>query len=368
MRVLIPALVPQRRPAGVAIYVRELVRAWGQSASAPELVVVTPEPQRFEEYARSGVVKVWPISGSFGSEAGRAIALQLRIPRIAREVGADVILTPNFLAPYSTGGIPTAVVVQDLAFRRFPSTVPLARRLYYLSCVGASIRSASVLLVTTRTVGAELAEFEPSVASRIRTTPLGVSFSHLETVSDQNRPSNGSFLCVGTLEPRKNLARVLTAHGRLCRQFPDFPALRLVGAAGWGNGEVESVLSGHPDPGRVVRLGYCSDEELMVEYRRARALVFCSLYEGFGLPIAEAMHHGCPILCSAGTALAEVAGGAATLVDPLEVGEIESGMHRLAEDGGLCARLSLRGKQRAGNFTWAGCARRTIDALEELRA
>jgi alpha-1,3-rhamnosyl/mannosyltransferase len=362
------ALVPQQRPTGVATYVRELVRAWGNCPSAPELVVATLEPAAFETLARPGVVKVWPIERRIGSEIGRAVALNLQIPRIAREAGADVILAPNFLAPRWTGGIPTALVVQDLAFRRFPSTVPFARRLYYGSCAGASIRSASLLMVTTQTMGAELREFEPSVASRIRTTPLGVSSTHLETVSGRNRPSDGSFLCVGTLEPRKNLARVLAAHGRLCRRFPDFPPLRLIGAAGWGSGEVESALSGHPDPRRVVRIGYCSDEELVVEYRRARALVFCSLYEGFGLPIVEALHHGCPILCSRGTALAEVAGGAAILADPTEIGEIERGMRVLATDAGLRARLSRLGQARAPRFTWAGCARRTIDALEELRA
>ena len=111
-----------------------------------------------------------------------------------------------------------------------------------------------------------------------------------------------------------------------------------------------------------------SDEELVVEYRRARALIFCSIYEGFGLPIVEAMHHGCPILCSRGTALAEVAGDAALQVDPLQVGEIEQGMRILASDAALRARLSSAGRARATRYRWSGCARRTIDALDELRA
>lgn len=368
MRVLISALVPQDRPTGVATYVRELVRAWGAHAGAPELVVATGEPERFQDLADPGVVRVWPLAGGIGTEIGRAMDLQLRIPRIARECGADLILTPNFLAPRWTGNLPTVVVVQDLAFDRFPSTVPFARRLYYLAQVRSSIRRAALLLVTTRTIGAELAAFEPSVASRIRTTPLGVSPTHLETVSGRDRPIGGDFLCVGTLEPRKNLARVLSAHGRLCRRFTDFPSLRLVGADGWGPGQIADALAAHPDPGKVVRLGYCSDEELVVEYRQARALIFCSLYEGFGLPLVEAMQHGCPILCSRGTALAEVAGEAALLVDPCEVGEIEQGMRVLASDSDRCAKLSEAGRQRASRYTWSGCARRTIEALEELGA
>jgi alpha-1,3-rhamnosyl/mannosyltransferase len=368
VRVLIPALVRQDRPTGVATYVRELVRAWGRHPGAPELVVVTRDEEFFAPLAVPGVVRVWPLGSGRGTEFGRALGLHLRIPRVARQSGSDLILTPNFLAPAWTGGIRTVVVVQDLAFHRFPSTIPFARRLYYLARVRASIRDAVLVLVTTRAMGAEVSEFEPSVASRIRTTPLGVSPTHLETDSVQDRPPDGDFLCVGTLEPRKNLARVLAAHGRLCRRFHDFPRLRLAGARGWARTALEDALAGHPEPGKVERLGYCSEEELIREYRQARALVFCSLYEGFGLPVVEAMQHGCPVLCSRGTALAEVAGDAALLVDPLEIGEIERGMLALALDGGLRDRLSRAGRARATRFTWSGCARRTIDALEELGA
>jgi len=365
--VLLAALVPMSQRTGVANYVRGLVGAWSAATGdPPELVVVTGEPGELGFIADDQVVKLLPLGTVRGGAIGRALVLQTAIPALARSVNADVVLTPNFLAPRWGAVRGTAVVVQDLAFARFPSTIPFARRMYYLARVRSSIRRAAAVLVSTQTMAADVTEFEPTVASRIRIAPLGVSSTHLETDSGAIERPDGGFLCVGTLEPRKNLARVLSAHGRLCRRFPGFPPLRLVGASGWGEREVADALAGHPDPKRVVRLGFCSDSELIVEYRRARALVFCSIYEGFGLPVVEAMSHGCPVLCSRGTALAEVAGDAALLVSPDDVGEIEQGMLRLALDPALRVRLAEVGRARAARFSWDECARRTIGALEEL--
>lgn len=367
MRVLLAALVPDRPRTGVGTYVRELVRAW-QAVAGPELVVATTSPEAFAFVEPTGPVRLQALGAAPLGGVGRALDLHLRLPGIARRCGADVLLTPNFLAPVWPGCGQTAVVVQDLAFVHHGSTIPLARRMYYLALVRASVRRASVVLVTTRTMAAQVAEFEPSVASRIRIAPLGVSPTHLATDPDPAVRRDGDLLGVGTLEPRKNLGRVLAAHGRLCRQDPGFPSLRLVGAGGWGKHQVADALAGHPDPRKVIRLGYLSDEELATEYRKARGLVFCSLYEGFGLPVVEAMAWGCPVLCSRGTALAEVAGDAALLADPTDVGELEQAMLRLATDPACRARLAAAGPARAAEFTWERCARRTIGALEERAA
>jgi alpha-1,3-rhamnosyl/mannosyltransferase len=366
LRILLPALQPSRPRTGLANYIRELVRAWDRlEAGVPELLVAAACPEEFGFVGGGGPVRVARVGTPVPGAAGRTAALHFRIPEMARVVGADVVLSPNFITPV-LGRTPTAVVVQDLAFIHFASTIPILRRMYYHALVRSSIRGSSVVLVATRAMAEQVADFEPGVASRIRIAPLGVSFTHLATVSDPVNAHGGDFLCVGTLEPRKNLARVLSAHGRLCRRFADFPNLRLVGAEGWGRRLVADVLDGHPDPKKVIRLGYLADEELASEYRQARALVFCSLYEGFGLPIVEAMQHGCPVICSSGTALAEVAADAAILADPRESGEIEQAMLRLNEDAQLRSLLARAGRQRAREFTWERCVRRTINALVDL--
>lgn len=368
MRILLPALQPSTPRTGVAIYIRELVRAWNRLGTAvPELLVAAACPDEFGFLGDQDAVRVSSVGGLGSGAMGRIGALHMRIPQLARAAGADVVLSPNFISPL-IGNFRTAVVVQDLAFVHFASTIPVPRRMYYHALVRSSIRRSSAVLVTTRSMAEEVADYEPSVASRIRIAPLGVSSTHLATVPEPVSAPAGDFLCVGTLEPRKNLARVLSAHGRLCRRFRDFPDLRLVGAEGWGRRAVADVLAEHPAPQKVRRLGYLTDGELVAEYRNARALVFCSLYEGFGLPVVEAMQQGCPVLCSRGTALAEVAAGAALLADPQETGEIEHAMLRLHEDAQLRSGLAGAGRLRAREFTWERCARRTIDALKELAA
>jgi alpha-1,3-rhamnosyl/mannosyltransferase len=125
-------------------------------------------------------------------------------------------------------------------------------------------------------------------------------------------------------------------------------------------------MAAHPAPERLIHLGYTSREQLAAEYDRALALVFPSVYEGFGLPILEAMARGCPVLTSRGIATEEVAGGAAWLVDPLDTGDLERGLHRLATDPNLRLRLAREGRARVREFSWTSCARSTLAGLREL--
>jgi alpha-1,3-rhamnosyl/mannosyltransferase len=292
--------------------------------------------------------------------------------RAAQASRADVFFGPNFIAP-QWGRFRTAVMVHDLTFWRHPETTPPAKRMYYRILVRRSVQRASAVFVATDTVGRELRAFAPSVAGRIWRTPEGVSPGFLvngdregEDATRLCKPPRRDFLFVGTLEPRKNLERILSAHGQLCRQDSSFPALRLIGAKGWEDQGIRRALASHPDPARLHRLGYCSKDALRDEYDSALALVYPSIYEGFGLPVVEAMARGCPVLTSRDIATAEVAGDAALLVDPLQTGEIEQGMARLAADERLRDELARRGRSRASEFSWRRCAESTLEGLHAL--
>lgn len=375
LRIFLPALQVGPGLTGVGMYTQELVRAMvDQPREDLDIVVGAPHPEFFRFLDEVPGLRVEPLRLTRDDPWGRMLANHTVVPQIARGVGSDVVLAPNFVAP-AWGGFETAVMVHDLAFVHFPQTTTRAKRTYYRLMVRRSVRRARRIFVSTRTVADELVEFEPLVADRIRLTPEGVAPTFLAQEDDEEdqptagglRRPRGDFLFVGTLEPRKNLERLLKAHGNLCRQDPAFPALRLVGGRGWEDAGIQDALRGHPDPRRLVRLGYCGVEELKAEYDRALAFVFPSLYEGFGLPVLEAMSRGCPVLTSRGTATEEVASGAALLVDPMQVGEIEAGMARLARDLRLRSRLRRRGRARAGTFSWSRCAQLTLDGLREIR-
>jgi len=161
-------------------------------------------------------------------------------------------------------------------------------------------------------------------------------------------------LATGTLEPRKNLARLIEAHGRISGA----PPLLIAGPPGW---ELERALAGG---GGARLLGYVSDEQLNALYRLCSVFAYPSLYEGFGLPLAEAMRCGAACLTSDTSSLPEVGGDAVAYCDPLDVGSIAAGLEQLLGSDERRAELARAAQERARGFTWERCARETLGVLE----
>jgi glycosyltransferase involved in cell wall biosynthesis len=189
-------------------------------------------------------------------------------------------------------------------------------------------------------------------ADRIRVTPWGTDATRVaDTEVDRVRAAYGLarpyVLFAGTVEPRKNLPRLLDAFGRLGDVDAD---LVLVGPDGWTD---------LPDAHRAKRLGFVPDADRDALFAGARVVAYPSLREGFGLPVLEAMAQGAAVVTSATTSTAEVAGDAALLVDPLDVDAIAGALQRLLDDSELAARLGAAARVQAGRFTWE----RTADAV-----
>ena len=170
-------------------------------------------------------------------------------------------------------------------------------------------------------------------------------------------------LSVGTLEPRKNLAGTLQAYRLLRRRLADAPPLVLVGASGWGLDEQR--LMGLSEARYVRRLGYVPDEDLAALYASCSAFVYPSFYEGWGLPVAEAMALGAPTVTSNVSSLPEVAGDAALLVDPASPDAIAAALQRILVDQDTAARLRADGPARAHQFTVQAWAAATMDVYRE---
>ncbi|MFH0985291.1 MAG: glycosyltransferase family 1 protein, partial [Candidatus Omnitrophota bacterium] len=175
------------------------------------------------------------------------------------------------------------------------------------------------------------------------------------------------FLFVGTMEPRKNLARILEAFKSVSGALPEHQ-LVLVGSKQFAHGKYSEILGRDHAlaDGRIVAPGYLDHESLNALYCGADALIFPSLYEGFGIPILEAMASGCPVLTAAATSTPEVAGKAAVFVDPRDTSAIAAGMKCLALDETLRSELRLKGFERIKKFSWQKTARETIEVYKEL--
>ncbi|MBO0702707.1 MAG: glycosyltransferase family 4 protein [Candidatus Dormibacteraeota bacterium] len=286
------------------------------------------------------------------------------LPGAETEAEVDAMLYPYWPPPprRRPGAPPAVTVIHDLAFRVRPDEVPWQQRLYLGSLLPPAVRQAAALLCPSEATRADLLDTFPAAGleQRVTVVPEGPGIQPGEAASPLPAGLEPPFLLsVGTIEPRKNLPRLLRAIRRLRRSRP-VPPLVIAGRAGWAYGTTLDLL--RADPG-VCLLGHVDDATLATLYRSATALCFPSLYEGFGLPLLEAMAAGLPALVGNQGSLPELAGGAALEVDPTDVGSIAQGLATLLDDEGLRTRLISAGRQRASGFTWAAAATRTLEVI-----
>jgi glycosyltransferase involved in cell wall biosynthesis len=353
IRIGVDARAAAEVPAGRGRYVRELLRAMSALDGDHELILYGREP--------------WPLAGS------RWRLIRSPDPvwplHVAHTAGGtcDVMLATGSYLLCASAPLPTAATVFDLvAFdpELRPPHGALAERL----TLPLAVRRAASLLCISEATRAELLARFPAARERAHVIPLGVDreFAEAGSQKDPNasEPARPYVLSVGTLEPRKNLVRLVDAYARLPESLRDRFELVLVGGRGWATSEIDAALERHAAHVRV--LGAVTDAELRALYAGASVFAYPSLAEGFGLPVLEAMAAGAPVLTSNRSSLVEVAGEAAELVDPFDVASITKGLSALLADQARRSDLAARGRLRAAEFTWERTARQTLDHLIDV--
>jgi glycosyltransferase involved in cell wall biosynthesis len=269
------------------------------------------------------------------------------LPAKARRDGMEVLHCPTQRAPVRSR-VPLVVTIHDLAVLRHPETFNRWTRTYSRGVLPRVVRSASRLIAVSEFTKRELLELLDAPEEKVRVVPNAVG----PQFSSEGEAAPGDYvLAVSTLEPRKNLPRLVEAYHRA--GLNSLPLL-VAGAPGWGGVRV--------DGDGVRSLGEVGDDELARLYRGARAVAYVSLYEGFGLPVLEAMACGASVVAARAGALEEVAGGAAVLVDPLDPDAIAAG---LAEAIDRREELRPLGLERARSFDWHEVARKTVAVYRE---
>jgi glycosyltransferase involved in cell wall biosynthesis len=259
-----------------------------------------------------------------------------------RARGLDVLHCPTYRAPLRSP-VPLVVTVYDLAVLRHPDAFRRWSRGYGRLVVPHVVRAATRVIAISEFTKRELVELVGVPEERVRVVPLAVG----PPFAPEGPRTEGEYvLAVGTLEPRKNLTRLAAAVERLGVE------LRVVGARGWGDVDV----------GGVTWLGAVDDEQLARLYRGALAVAYPSLYEGFGIPVLEAMASGAAVVTSVGSPMAEAADAVAVLVDPRDVDSIRDGIERAIAERD---ELGRRGPPRAAGYTWEAAAEATVRVYEE---
>jgi glycosyltransferase involved in cell wall biosynthesis len=289
------------------------------------------------------------------------------IPMIEPQLGCDAILYPYWPSPprRRRGAPPAAIFVHDLAFRLRPAEVPWQQRAYFGTVLAPALRQAAAVLVPSATTRGDLLSAYPipGLEKRVTVVREGLSApAKAGALPDGIEP--GFILAVGTVEPRKNYPRLLAAYRQL-RVRAGLPQLVIAGRPGWAYGDTLQRIRDEPG---VRYLGHVDEPTLAALYGSASVLAFPSLYEGFGLPLLEAMAQGVPAVIGRSGALPELAGGSAIEVDPEDVDDIAAGLEKLLSDESLRSKLGEAGKRRAAGFTWDKAAASTLDILRRIGA
>lgn len=344
---------------GTEIYLRSLLAALGEMDDASEYVIfanretgtdIAPASPRFR-IARQ------PVRGAV--RPARILWEQSGLPLAVLRHRVDVLFNPGFTSPLFCT-CPSVTVFHDLQHKRHPEyfrwfDLPFWRMLLWMSA-----HASTRLVADSEATRTDLLRYYKIPAAKIDVVPLGVDERFFALGGQrQGTELKPYLLAVSTLHPHKNLDRLIRAFAGFRRARPEF-RLVIAGLRGFHAEALERLIA-ELDLKDAVRLtGWISRDELLDLYRRAWACINPTLFEGFGMPVLEALAAGVPTACSAIEPVKSIAGDAALLFDPESEASIEDAMARIASDDGLRARLALDGPRRASEFSWRKAAGQTL--------
>lgn len=364
MRIGIDAQMLCGTITGIGRYTSEIIRKLVHSDS--EFFLYAPKPLSTDEWAAANVTVR---SSGFESRTGKILWSQTQLPYSAGKDHLDVFWGPTHRLPrLLSNRIARVVTIHDLVWKHAGETMRPLNRLTERILMPDAIRLADRIIADSHsTADAIIGEF-PWAQDRVRVVHLGAtSLPQPKGVEVLNalgidRPY---FLFVGTLEPRKNLRRLLEAYASLNQVVRKQALLVIAGGKGWGNEDMVSLVRSLGLADSVRLMGYVNEEQLATLYAHAHFLAMPSLYEGFGLPLVEAMSFGVPVLTSSCSSLPEVAGDAGMLVDPYNTNSIATGLLQMLKDDEFRNKLAARSRLNAARFSWEKAAKETMGIFHE---
>jgi glycosyltransferase involved in cell wall biosynthesis len=375
LRVGFDATAAVKQGGGIGRYVRELLRALA-SIDAPvdfKLFYAAargtktyPLPELTHKFGRRHL----PFDDIWLARAWHRLQIPLAVDWITGRI--DVFHSPDFTLPPTRRGTRTLLTVHDLSFARDPDSALPVLRTYLNRVVPRSVARADHILADSLATRDDLVSLYGTPPEKISVLYSGVNDS-FRPVTDTDRLlevragyglGHAPFvLAVGTLQPRKNYVRLIQAFAQLAHNELN---LVIVGGRGWLYDDIFAQVKLLGLEGRVIFAGFASDADLPALYSAAAVFAYPSLYEGFGLPILEAFASGTPVITSTASCLPEVAGDAALLVSPDDVGALAHALRRVVAESDLRESLVQRGFARVRDFSWEESARKLVEIYGRL--
>ena len=361
---------PTYRQAGVSRYTEALVRELPQVGPDEEYVVFTgaarpPVARGFDpgiEWVHARIPTARP--------EARILWEQTAGATIARRYRLDLVHAPVNVTPLVTGA-PRVVTIHDLAFHLYPEQYPGAKQRYLRLMTRLSVQRAARVIAVSEATREDVIRLYGARPEKVVAVPNGMSGDFQPLPVEQVeafRAAQGLperfILFVGTLQPRKNLETLLRAYALVADEIGW--ELVVVGATGWSYAPIFETARALGLAERVRFAGYVAGEELPLWYNAAGIFAYPSVYEGFGLPLLEAMACGTPVIAADTSSLPEVVGDAGLLVDPREVDDLANAIRRLAGSETLRDDLAVRGLTRAAAYSWRRTAEETLAVYRDV--
>jgi len=364
VRLLLDVSAVPARPAGAGVYTISIARGLASRADVDLLLLTRrDDTARWHEVAPDAEIHAlapaWrPARLAWEQAAG---------PRIARRLRPDVWHAPHYTMPLRSP-VPTVVSMHDLTFFDHPEWHERSKVVYFRRIIAAATRRADVIVACSHaTADGVRSWFQPR--AEIVVVHHGVDHERFTAVADEHADcaalarrgiSRPYVAFASTIEPRKDVPSLVRAFARVAAAHPDL-LLVVAGGDGWGVDAARAAIASSGVATRVLRPGYIDDATVAALFRRAAAVAYPSLAEGFGMPALEALASGAPLVTTSGSSLEEVVGDAALLVPPGDVDALAGALGRLLDDDTLSARLRAAGPARAAAFTWERAVEAHVD-------
>ena len=377
MKIGIDAHLLAKRLTGIGYYILEVIKELKKLDV--HITLFSPAPLLVSADILEGIVVV---TGSNSNAIARFIWNETQLPFLLKNHRLDIFWgaahrLPAFIPRYQV----TALTIHDLVWRKVPETMRLRTKIQEALFMPRSLRRADIILTNSTSTGSDLLDYQPTLKDKISCVSEGCGNGALQSGDDKpplssdplsflwsSRLNKPYVLFTGTLEPRKNLLRLLAGFKALPENLRQEFQLVVAGGRGWGgiDRRIREEIRKYELNEKVIVIGYASEQELSCLYRSAYCLAMPSLYEGFGMPILEAHAFGVPVVTSNISSMPEIVGDAGILVDPLDVESISHGLRILLENKILRKELSCKAIKNAKKYSWKRTAQLVLEAFKKV--
>jgi glycosyltransferase involved in cell wall biosynthesis len=375
MNVVLDARTVGRHFSGVGFYVLELVRAFSTIDAPHQYHLLVHGDSALEDLPLDERFRIHRTRASPESHPFGDLWEEFALPRLAAAAGADVLHGPAFLIPLRRTRLATVVTIHDLVAFTHPETIPWKYALYMRGRIRRAVRTARRTICVSESAKRDVVRLLDAPSEKIASIHHGVAErfrpetpERIFEVKRRHGLERPYLLFVGNLEPRKNLAGLVRAFRIVRREQSEPIDLVVAGQIAWKSGELLKELNAEDVRDAVRLTGYFPLDDLPALYSGALAFVFPTLWEGFGMPVLEAMACGAPVVASRVPSIEEIAGDAAIYVDPHSPDSIAQGIRDALGGAVPKEEWRRRGMERATHFSWLETALRTLEVYERARS